>query len=113
MPNLTDRQQKLLILVIRDYIETAQPVGSKHLVARYRLDLSSATIRNEMSALTEMGYLRQPHTSAGRVPTEEGYRYFVQHLLPDQPLAPTDQRMIQHLFHRPLGIYFQVSIHAG
>jgi hypothetical protein len=57
--------------VIRDYIETAQPVGSVRLVEHYGLDVSSATLRNEMVALTDMGYLRQPHTSAGRVPTEE------------------------------------------
>jgi len=58
MTNLSDRQQNLLLLIIRDYIETAQPVGSKRLVECYHLDLSPATIRNEMSALTEMGYLR-------------------------------------------------------
>jgi heat-inducible transcriptional repressor len=77
MPELTERQKSLLLVIIRDYIDAAQPVGSKRLVDRYQLDLSSATIRNEMATLTEMGYLRQPHTSAGRVPTEEGYRYFV------------------------------------
>jgi heat-inducible transcriptional repressor len=74
---LTDRQQTLLLVIIRDYIDEAQPVGSKRLVDRYQLELSSATIRHEMATLTELGYLRQPHTSAGRVPTEEGYRYFV------------------------------------
>jgi heat-inducible transcriptional repressor len=77
MSELSERQKTLLLVIIRDYIDEAQPVGSKRLVDRYRLDLSSATIRNEMAALTELGYLRQPHTSAGRVPTEEGYRYFV------------------------------------
>jgi len=77
MPELTERQKTLLLVIIRDYIDAAQPVGSKRLVDRYQLDLSSATIRNEMATLTDMGYLRQPHTSAGRVPTEEGYRYFV------------------------------------
>ena len=72
MQELTDRQKTLLLLLIRDYIETAQPVGSKRLVEHYHLELSPATIRNEMAVLTEMGYLRQPHTSAGRVPSEEG-----------------------------------------
>ena len=62
MHELSDRQKTLLLLIIRDYIDTAQPVGSKRLVEHYHLDLSSATIRNEMAALTEMGYLRQPHT---------------------------------------------------
>jgi heat-inducible transcriptional repressor len=101
MNKLTDRQQRLLILVIRDYIETAQPVGSKRLVERYQLDLSSATIRNEMSALTEMGYLRQPHTSAGRVPTEEGYRVFVGQMMTNQAELPeTVQQTISHQFYQ-------------
>ncbi len=81
MNDLTERQRILLTLVVRDYIETAQPVGSKTIVERYKLDMSTATVRNEMSTLTELGYLRQPHTSAGRVPTEEGYRYFVTHVV--------------------------------
>jgi len=100
MPNLSDRQQTLLLLVIRDYIETAQPVGSKRLVERYHLDLSSATIRNEMAALTEMGYLRQPHTSAGRVPTEEGYRVFVGQMMNQAELPDTVQQTISHQFYQ-------------
>ena len=78
MPELTDRQKTLLLLIIRDYIESAQPVGSKRLVEHYRIQLSSATIRNEMAALTEMGYLRQPHTSAGRVPIRRRLSVFCQ-----------------------------------
>ncbi|MDP2778715.1 MAG: HrcA family transcriptional regulator, partial [Anaerolineales bacterium] len=81
MTNLTERQKTLLLLIIRDYIDSAQPVGSKRLAEHYRLGLSAATIRNEMAALTDMGYLRQPHTSAGRVPSEEGYRYFVSEMI--------------------------------
>jgi heat-inducible transcriptional repressor len=77
MVHLTERQKLILALVIRDYIEEAQPVSSNKLVNQYNLDVSSATVRNEMGALTEKGFLRQPHTSAGRAPTEEGYRYFV------------------------------------
>ncbi len=88
------------MFVIRDYIETAQPVGSKRLVERYHLDLSSATIRNEMSALTEMGYLRQPHTSAGRVPTEEGYRLFVAQMMNQAELPESVQQTITHQFHQ-------------
>ena len=75
------RQKNLLLIIIRAYIDAAQPIGSKRLVEHYHLDLPSATIRNEMSVLTDMGYLRQPHTSAGRVPTEEGYRYFVSQMI--------------------------------
>jgi heat-inducible transcriptional repressor len=98
MTELTDRQKTLLLLIIRDYIETAQPVGSKRLVEHYRIRLSSATIRNEMGALTEMGYLRQPHTSAGRVPTEEGYRYFVSQMMNQAELPASIQATISHQF---------------
>lgn len=99
MPDLTERQKTILMLVVRDHIDTAQPVGSQRLVERYHLGLSSATIRNEMSALTEMGYLRQPHTSAGRVPTEDGYRYFVSHMI--HPELPENvQNTISHQFHQ-------------
>jgi heat-inducible transcriptional repressor len=100
MIELTDRQTNLLLLIIRDYIETAQPVGSKRLVGDYRLGLSPATIRNEMSALTEMGYLRQPHTSAGRVPTEEGYRFFVSQMMNSAELPETIRNTIAHQFHQ-------------
>src|SRR5512146_2777373 len=100
MVDLTDRQKSLLMVIIRDYIDAAQPVGSKRLVDRYHLDLSSATIRNEMAALTEMGYLRQPHTSAGRVPTEEGYRLFVSEMMNQAELPESVQNTIAHQFHQ-------------
>jgi heat-inducible transcriptional repressor len=100
MTELTERQKTLLLLIIRDHIESAQPIGSKRLVSHYHLSLSPATIRNEMSALTEMGYLRQPHTSAGRVPTEEGYRYFVSQLMDQAVLPESVQRTISHQFHQ-------------
>ena len=98
MPELTERQRTILLFLIRDYIETAQPVGSKRLVERFHLDLSPATVRNEMSALTEMGYLRQPHTSAGRVPAEEGYRVFVGQLMQKAELPASVQNTISHQF---------------
>lgn len=100
MADLTERQKLTLALVIREYIETAQPVGSIRLVERYGLDVSSATLRNEMVALTEMGYLRQPHTSAGRVPTEEGYRYFVRQLMGHTELPDPTKRTITHQFYQ-------------
>ena len=100
MSDLTERQKTILMLVIRDYIETAQPVGSNSLVKRYRLDLSSATVRNELSALDEMGYLRQPHTSAGRVPTEEGYRFFVGQMMHQAELPEAVQHTISHQFYQ-------------
>lgn len=98
MPELSERQRTILVLLIRDYIETAQPVASKRLVERFHLDLSSATVRNEMSALTEMGYLRQPHTSAGRVPAEEGYRVFVAQMMQKAELPTSVQNTISHQF---------------
>jgi len=95
---LTDRQKLILTLVIHEYVRTVQPIGSQYLVDHYTLDMSSATIRNEMAALTDAGYLRQPHTSAGRIPTEEGYRYFVSHLVQQTDLPATTQRTISHQF---------------
>jgi heat-inducible transcriptional repressor len=100
MPDLTERQRFLLNLVVREYTETAQPVGSKSLVEKYHLDLSSATIRNEMAVLTEAGYLRQLHTSAGRVPTEEGYRYFVTHVVYQADLPEPARHTISHQFYQ-------------
>ncbi|MDL1911490.1 heat-inducible transcription repressor HrcA [Chloroflexi bacterium CFX6] len=100
MTELTERQKTLLLLIIRDHIESAQPIGSKRLADHYHLKLSSATIRNEMAALTEMGYLRQPHTSAGRVPTEAGYRYFVSQMMDQAVLPESVQRTISHQFYQ-------------
>ena len=100
MTQLTERQRTLLLVIIRDYIDAAQPVGSKRLVERYDLDYSPATIRHEMAALTEMGYLRQPHTSAGRVPTEEGYRCFVSAMMNQAELPETVQNNIAFSFTR-------------
>jgi len=99
MIDLSDRQKNLLLIIVRAYIDSALPVGSKRLVEHYHLDLSSATIRNEMSFLTEMGYLRQPHTSAGRVPTEDGYRYFVSQMIDQAKLPESVQHNISTQFH--------------
>ena len=100
MSELTERQKFVLSLVIHEYIRTAKPVGSIPLVEDYKLEFSSATLRNEMAELTELGYLRQPHTSAGRVPTEEGYRYFVSRLLHETELPDPARRTISHQFYQ-------------
>lgn len=100
MNELTDRQKFLLALVVHEYARTAAPVGSVYLVEHYHLDMSSATVRNELAALTEQGYLRQPHTSAGRVPTDEGYRYFVGRLLPETDLPEAMRHTISHQFYQ-------------
>ncbi len=99
MSDLSPRQQLILGLVVREYIAAAQPVGSKTLEA-YGLGVSSATIRNEMALLEEQGYLTHPHTSAGRVPTEQGYRYFVERLMSESQLPLDEQRTIRHQFHQ-------------
>lgn len=100
MEELTERQKLLLSLIVHEHTLTAKPVGSTMLVKQYSLPISSATIRNEMTAMEEMGYLRQPHTSAGRVPTEKGYRFFVSNLL-QQPALPTATRnTITHQFYQ-------------
>lgn len=95
---LTPRQETILELIIREFVSTAEPVGSRKLVETYGLDVSPATVRNEMKRLEQLGYLTHPHTSAGRVPTHLGYRYFVQHLLPEANLPTTVRRTIRHQF---------------
>jgi heat-inducible transcriptional repressor len=100
MADLTARQQAILGLVVREYISTATPVSSRAIVEAYGLGISSATVRNEMARLEEFGYLTHPHTSAGRVPTDKGYRYFVEHLLGDTELPLAERRMIRHQFHQ-------------
>ena len=98
MKELTTRQKKILSLIVHEHIASASPVGSKSLVNQYGLDLSSATVRNEMKVLTDFGLLRQPHTSAGRVPTEDGYRFFVRQLMNETSLPPAIRATINHQF---------------
>ncbi len=97
---LTERQENILGLMIRTYVETGIPVGSKTLVERFSLDISPATVRNELARLDELGYLEQLHTSAGRIPTEMGYRYFVQRLVGEFELPMIEREMIRHQFHQ-------------
>lgn len=100
MTDLSDRQRFLLSLVVHEYVHSANPVGSKHMVEQYHLDMSSATVRNELAALTEMGYLRQPHLSAGRVPTEDGYRLFVGNIVRETDIPDSTRRTIAHQFYQ-------------
>ena len=103
MEGLTPRQETLLGLSIREYVESATPISSGALVEKYNLGVSSATLRNDMAALTRAGYLRQPHTSAGRVPTEQGYRYFVQRLVGEADLPLDERNTISHQFYQMRG----------
>ncbi len=94
MTALSERKQRILQAVVVNYIQTAEPVGSRTIARTYRIGLSSATIRNEMADLEEMGYLSQPHTSAGRIPSQKGYRYFVDYLMHPGELNPEDTSAI-------------------
>jgi heat-inducible transcriptional repressor len=98
--NLTERQKLLLTLVIHEYTRLAAPISSNHLVKDYGLNMSSATVRNELAELTNLGFLRQPHTSSGRIPTEEGYRYFVGRLLQKTNLPVATRHTITHQFYQ-------------
>jgi heat-inducible transcriptional repressor len=97
---LTDRQALILKLIVREHVRTVDPVASGALVDNYNLGVSSATVRNEMACLEELGYLHQPHTSAGRIPTESGFRYFVERLMSEEALSPVEQRQIAHQFYQ-------------
>jgi heat-inducible transcriptional repressor len=92
------RSQAILRAVIEEYVTSAQPVGSRALVERYRLGVSSATVRAVLADLEAAGLLTHPHTSAGRVPTEQGYRYYVESIVDAVPLPPVEQLMIRHQF---------------
>jgi heat-inducible transcriptional repressor len=93
-PKLDRRRLDVLRAIVEDYVTTQEPVGSKALVERHNLGVSPATIRNDMALLEEEGYIHQPHTSAGRVPTDKGYRLFVDRLTNVKPLAPAERRAI-------------------
>jgi heat-inducible transcriptional repressor len=92
------RAQAILRAVIEEYVTTANPVGSQALVERYHLGVSSATVRNVLAELEAAGLLSHPHTSAGRVPTDHGYRFYVESIVDQVPLPPVEQLMIRHQF---------------
>src|SRR6187397_2903274 len=92
-----ERRLAVLRAIVEDYVATEEPVGSKALVERHGLGVSPATVRNDMAALEDEGYITQPHTSAGRVPTDKGYRLFVDRLSSVKPLSPAEKRAIQTL----------------
>ena len=92
---LDDRKLAVLRAIVQDYVSTMEPVGSKSLVDRHHLDVSPATIRNDMAVLEEQGYIAQPHTSAGRIPTDKGYRLFVDRLSGVKPLSVAERRAIE------------------
>lgn len=97
---LNDRKIQILQAIINDYIETAEPVGSRTIAKKYNLGISSATIRNEMSDLEEMGFILQPHASSGRIPSDMGYRLYVDHLMQQKELSQEEQRYLQSIISR-------------
>jgi heat-inducible transcriptional repressor len=120
---LEERKLEVLRAIVEDYISTNEPVGSKALADRHRLGVSPATIRNDMAVLEEEGYLAQPHTSAGRVPTDKGYRLFVDRLASLKPLSPAERRAIQaflagavdldDVLHRTVRLLAQLTQHVA
>jgi heat-inducible transcriptional repressor len=100
---LDERKATILRAVVTEYIETAQPVGSGHVAGSAEVNVSSATVRNDMAALEAEGYLAQPHTSAGRVPTEKGYRFFVDQLGGPGRLGVTETQQVRSFFARTHG----------
>ncbi len=97
---LSDRKKKILCAVVDGYIDSATPVSSKEIQQKYLPDCSSATIRNELSALESMGYLTQPHVSAGRIPSEKAFRFYVNMLMTEAQLAPSDVDLIEKVFEK-------------
>lgn len=97
---MDERKKQILHALIRDYVDVGEPVGSRTIAKKYDLGVSPATIRNEMSDLEEMGFIRQPHASAGRIPSDKGYRYYVDHLMePEEKLlSEAEQQMVSDFF---------------
>lgn len=111
---LTLRRAEILGLVVDEYIGTAAPVSSRALVTRHGLAFSPATIRNELARLEEDGYITHPYTSAGRVPSNLGYRLYVEELMAELPVGPDEQRTIEHQFHQaPAGLEEWLSLAAS
>ena len=100
---LDARKQLILSAIVSAYIETGEPVGSKALLARERLNVSPATVRNEMSELERLGYLKKTHTSSGRIPSNAGYRYYVQTLTPYR-LTATELRNLDEAFETSVSL---------
>ncbi len=110
---LTERQQMILNAIVDDYIRSAEPVGSRSISKRGDVNYSPATIRNEMADLEELGFLEQPHTSAGRIPSNKGYRYYVDHLTPIHSVNPAEVKELKRFFTEQLSAAEQMMQHAA
>ncbi|MVO99475.1 heat-inducible transcriptional repressor HrcA [Paenibacillus lutrae] len=110
---LTERQQMILTAIVDDYIRSAEPIGSRSISKRGDVGFSPATIRNEMSDLEEMGFLEQPHTSAGRIPSHKGYRYYVDHLVQHGSLDAHEVETVKRFFAEKLQAMEEVIQHTA
>ena len=97
---MEDRKKSLFTSILEEYVETAKPVGSKLLAKKAGISVSPATIRNELASLEKGGYLTHPHTSAGRIPTEKGYRFYIKELLENKPLAKSILKQLENSFKK-------------
>src|SRR3954463_3908661 len=102
MSDLNHRARKILGAIVHEYLATGEAVGSRTITRRYGIDLSPATVRNVMSDLEELGLLKQPHTSAGRVPTDDGLRFFIDSLLKVKNLSPKEKEDIRARYNLPV-----------
>ncbi|NLW06851.1 MAG: heat-inducible transcription repressor HrcA [Clostridia bacterium] len=105
---MDERKQKVLAAIVQDYIIGGEPVGSRSIARRYNLGVSPATIRNEMADLEEMGLLEQPHTSAGRIPSDYGYRYYVDCLMAPEELTAAEKEYIQRRYKQKMHEFEQM-----
>lgn len=110
---LTERQRLILRAIVDDYVQSAEPVGSRTISKRQDVNYSPATIRNDMSDLEEMGYLEQPHTSAGRIPSQKGYRFYVDHIINEQDLTQADLFQFRRFFAHRMDELEQVVQHTA
>src|SRR5574338_904035 len=98
--DLNDREKTILRSIVQQFILTASPVGSRNITRKFNIGVSPATVRNIMSDLEETGFITHPHTSAGRVPSDKGYRYYVEALMQERDLSWDAKQMIRHQFHQ-------------
>lgn len=110
---LSQRKQAILKIIVENYVSTAEPVGSKAIAERYGASISSATIRNEMADMTAMGLLEQPHTSAGRIPSPQGYRVYVNELMNEHRLSLEETRRINETLKQKMSRFDELLADAG
>ncbi len=110
---LDERKRRILESIIKDYVETAEPVGSRAIVRKHGLNISAATVRNEMADLEDMGYLEQPHTSAGRIPSEMGFRYYVDCMMEKESLSDEEMEVLEKLLQDSIQEWNDVAQGVG